>query len=228
MPDPTAPARPGRYHHGDLRQALIDEALAMIGESGLEALTIRALARRVGVSHAAPAHHFASKADLIGVLAAEGFRRLADAMERAAAEVDTPVERLLAIGQGYLRFARDNPSHFRVIFQHDADTSDAIKLADAESRAYNVLRETCAEALASRGRPPGEPELQALTATAWGLVHGLATLWLDGPMRCTPDGTSIDLELLGSVSGGLFGQMLEAHLAHGKPLPDPGQDSLRR
>ena len=168
--DPTA-ARP--YHHGNLRRALLDNALAMIEERGPAALSLRALARRLGVSHAAPTHHFPDKAALLTAIAADGYTLLAETLEQAnAAPARDP---FLELGVAYVRFAVDHPAHFAVMsaptLYHPADP----EAAAARDRAARLL-------YAGAGRlAPGSR--RAVGLAGWCLMHGLATLWLAGNLR---------------------------------------------
>ena len=110
-------ARQRSYHHGDLRQALIDTGLDMLEEQGLEGLTLRKLAARVGVSHAAPEHHFPTLRHLLTAFAVEGFRLFAASMREAmVAAPGDPAEQLRAASRGYLNFARARPHLFRLMF----------------------------------------------------------------------------------------------------------------
>jgi AcrR family transcriptional regulator len=176
----TAAARP--YHHGNLHRALLDEALAMIEESGPAALSLRALARRLGVSHAAPTHHFADKAALLTAIAAEGYAQLADALEAAAAPAGEATASsasgagaFLELGVAYVRFAVDHPAHFAVMSAPTLYHPDEPEAAAAGRRAARLL-------YAGAGRlAPGSP--RAVGLAGWCLMHGLATLWLAGNLR---------------------------------------------
>ena len=95
------------YHHGDLREALIKAGLTILEKDGVEALTLRACARKAGVSHAAPQHHFAGIDDLLAEIAATGFEDFVESLDQAAAHATSPVEKLKAMGQGYVAFAGD-------------------------------------------------------------------------------------------------------------------------
>lgn len=169
------------YHHGDLRRALVDAALELLDEAGLEALSTRALARRLGVSHAAPAHHFADKEALLGAVAREAFQRFTAVLEEAGAEED-PRRRVLGIGRAYVRFAAEHPARFRVMFgRGEAGRGGAIEDSVAEAlECYGVLRRAVAALL---GVELAHPSVDELSFTAWSLVHGLATLWTDGTAR---------------------------------------------
>src|SRR5262249_53402920 len=118
MPKSASPRTAKRtYHHGDLRRALSEAAWRIVRKDGLEALTLREVARRVGVTHAAPYHHFASRDALLDVLAEEAFSALDVAMQKAMGDLDDPQERLRAIGRAYIDHARAHPEHAQVMFR---------------------------------------------------------------------------------------------------------------
>lgn len=167
-----------RYHHGDLRSALVSTALRIVEEEGVEALTLRDLARRLGVSHAAPAHHFPDRASLLVALAGEGFLRLAEALAKGAAAAGRGRgARLLAAGRAYVAFALDDPGSFRVMFgPHVAGLPRApAPVGRAAEDGYRVLAEAVEELVG-----PGDPRAAPLTFAAWSLLHGACTLFLDG------------------------------------------------
>src|SRR5215469_1714316 len=111
--DPNKP-----YHHGHLRRALLDAALYVLTEEGLAGLTLRAVARRAGVSEAAPYHHFASKAALVEALVVETLQQLAQALqEEAQATARTPLDRLVAVGEAYVRFALGHRAGFQILYR---------------------------------------------------------------------------------------------------------------
>ncbi len=189
-PSPPSPKPAGRYHHGDLRRALLDTALLVVEEQGVDALSLRDLARRLGVSHAAPDHHFPDRLSLLVALAAEGYERLTAEMQAAVAGVAPGAARLVAVGEGYLRFALEHPSHTQIMFGPEVARLSPWprELREPGERARRVLD---AEVEALAGLPPrahGAPrhpfvELHAFSA--WALVHGAARLWIDGPMRAS-------------------------------------------
>jgi AcrR family transcriptional regulator len=163
------------YHHGSLRRAMIDAAIKTIAERGIDALNLRQLAARAGVSAGAPYHHFASRDELLTAIAAEGFERLA--ADLAAAQDAAPSDldaRLEALGQAYIRFAIADPGSFRVMFHGDAAASGPTAPG---LRAFRLLRD-CIVACQEAGlAPPSDPE--PLVLTAWSAVHGFAMLWVD-------------------------------------------------
>ena len=162
------------YHHGNLRRALLDAAIAAIEETGPTGWSLRDLARRAGVSHAAPVHHFGDKAGLTTALAAEGYALFADALATVAGEFSE-------VGVAYVRFALSHRAHFAVMFQPELYRADDPDLAAARDRAKEVLT-TGAGALSSD---------RALAIAAWSAAHGFAHLWLSGAL--THDGDPEDL-----------------------------------
>jgi AcrR family transcriptional regulator len=161
------------YHHGDLRPALLDAAVALIGEVGLPALSLRECARRAGVSHAAPYRHFADKEALLLAIAEQGFEWLADAAEAAMAKRTAPDERLDAYGVAYVRFAAEHPVHHRVMFS--ASLGVTAKEHAGDDRAFDLLLAAARDVVGDSGADPLEAAL-----AAWSLPHGLTMLILDG------------------------------------------------
>jgi AcrR family transcriptional regulator len=160
-------ARP--YHHGDLRRVLLDTAIEAITQAGPAAVSLRDLARRAGVSHAAPAYHFGDKAGLLTAIAADGFRRLAATLREAYASTGS----FLEVGVAYVRFAVTNRAHFEVMFRPELYRRHDPELMAARQASRALLYGPIAG-----GTDPGPEDLRVAVA-AWSLVHGLATLWLD-------------------------------------------------
>jgi AcrR family transcriptional regulator len=185
-----APKPTGRYHHGDLRRALLDAALRLVEEQGVEALSLRELSRRLGVSHAAPGHHFPDRLALLVALAAEGFERLAASMEAAAEGRPPGAAQLAAAGEAYVRFGLDHPAHLQIMFGPEVGGMRVRppELRAPSERARAVL-DGAIEALAGiPARGPGAPRdtfLEVHTFTAWALLHGATRLWIDGPLRAS-------------------------------------------
>lgn len=160
-----------RYHHGNLRQALLDEAEKLLSRRGAGALTLREVAKAADVSHGAPYHHFASRETLLAALGERGFDALAGAMQ--ATRGRTAGERLLAICEAYVSFAAKHPAVFRLMFGPLlAHKRKYPELKRAAERAFHLLLE------ASREVSPAEPLDLALAG--WSLAHGLAYLSIDG------------------------------------------------
>ena len=138
--DKAAPKKVS-YHHGSLRDALIRSAREILESEGYEALTLRAAARRAGVSQAAPYNHFADKAALLAAIAALGFKEFAAAMRREMSAAEDPQARLNATGIAYVAFATSNPGLFKLMFGSSVlQTSGDADLDAARISAYEVLR----------------------------------------------------------------------------------------
>ncbi|WP_030690314.1 TetR/AcrR family transcriptional regulator [Streptomyces globisporus] len=155
------------YHHGDLRQAVLAAALDVIAAEGPGALSLRDLARRAGVSHAAPAHHFKDRTGLLTAIATEGYGLLAAALADPAHGSPTLRER----GVRYVRFALTHPAHFQVMFQPELLRADDPDLLAARERASAELRAGVADL-------PDVPDARQAGIAAWSLAHGFATLLL--------------------------------------------------
>lgn len=166
----------GPYHHGDLRRALVEAAVDLMTREGVDALTLRATARRAGVSPAAPYRHFADKQALLAAVAEEGFRAMVEEMRRASGEHEAePLTALRAVGLAYVAFAIRHPSHFRVMFGREvADRSAYRDLGEAARAAFELLAEAVAQCQRSGLVREGDP--RALAVSAWAMVHGLADL----------------------------------------------------
>ncbi|MDN3293112.1 TetR/AcrR family transcriptional regulator [Streptomyces ficellus] len=176
------------YHHGDLRRAVLTAALDVIRTDGPAALSLRGLARRAGVSHAAPAHHFKDRAGLLTAIATEGFDLLASTLADAAGLRDAGVR--------YVRFATDHPAHFQVMFQPDLHHPTDPALAEAKSRAGDRLREAVAEAVDT-------DDARLAGIAAWSLAHGFATLFLTHNLT-DPVGDRAPEDVFSSLTGLLF------------------------
>jgi AcrR family transcriptional regulator len=178
---PPAPGKSDGYHHGDLRAALLKAAEEIIRDSGLESLTLRACARKAGVSHGAPAHHFGNVTGLLTELAAEGFERLAKAMEPE--RVKNADDDLEASGLGYIQFAMKWPEHFRVMWRSELLDQRSPRLRLARERAEQILRDALMHANKRWPKPLSDNELTARFQVAWCCVHGYASLWVEGSRR---------------------------------------------
>jgi AcrR family transcriptional regulator len=180
---PAAEPRP--YHHGDLRQALIDAALVLVTEEQNWSFSLREVARRAGVSHNAPYNHFPEKRDLLGAVAAVGFEMLRGRMLKAIAKIRAADRELTAVAQAYVGFAVENPALFRLLFGPalvggDGTRPDLAQTAGAEAKA--VL-----EGILLRGTRSGlfavaledQVALEMATVSCRSAVHGLAMLVID-------------------------------------------------
>ena len=175
----TPARRATRYHHGDLRRALIDTALAMVTEEGAWNFTLREVARRAGVSHAAPYNHFEEKSALLAEVAALGFESLRRTMETAARRHPRSARQAFAgIADAYVRFGVDHPAHYRLMFGAElAEKARYPALQAASDAAFAVLT-----GVLERGQSSGQVRREAVrdqALAAWSLVHGLTTLFID-------------------------------------------------
>jgi AcrR family transcriptional regulator len=198
------------YHHGDLRRTLLDASLALVEESGLGALSLREVARKAGVSHNAPYHHFPDRGSLLTAIAEEGFALLAAECQRArAAAPDNARARLEACGMGYVTFALRAPAHFRVMFRPELSCADGKSvLFQAAVPAFDTVVGGVLECQAAGLAPPGDP--MPLVLTCWSAVHGLASLWLDGPLAQDPRGFGKDPMKLATMVSSTIGTLMAA------------------
>ena len=166
------------YHHGNLREALLARAAEVIAERGIEALSLRGLARDLGVSHAAPSAHFSDRRALLCELAKEGFRRSVESMHAGAdAAGPDPVARYRALGRAYVQFARDNPSYFRAINHPEVQALGDGALRAVRAAWVETLREGVEAAQAAGWHPEidGETLLAFSCAGAMGAAQLLSS-----------------------------------------------------
>jgi AcrR family transcriptional regulator len=175
MPDTTD--RP--YHHGDLRRALIETAMGMLHEDKGWQFTLREVARRAGVSHAAPYKHFPDKAALLAEMALLGFDRLRQATMTAKSRRPKSLrDEFFAIGRAYVQFGVSNPSLYRLMFSADADGAADVHLNERALAAFGVLIE-----LLKRGQTEGilrKRDVRGQAAACWAQMHGITMLTIDG------------------------------------------------
>ena len=162
------------YHHGQLKQTLVDAAIALIAEVGTHAFTLREVARRAGVSHNAPYRHYRDRDELLAVVAMQGFQRLTAAMQRSAARGSDSLERLRFCGRGYVDFALRWPQHFYVMFDLPSSREKYPEYASAGQEAFNTLLTFIVACQEAGSLPDKDPRQLALTA--WSMVHGIAKL----------------------------------------------------
>jgi AcrR family transcriptional regulator len=200
------------YHHGDLPAALLGAVQSAVADCGVSGVSMRDVARRAGVSHSAPAHHFGSKAGLLTAFATAGYQLLASSVneEVAAADARDGAAELAALGRGYVRFAISHPAHFEVMFRTDALDRSSPGFVRASDAAYGLLT-AAIERCRAGGRLHGRsPELVAVSA--WSIVHGLSVLWICG--RLSERVAERDPGRLAAAVSGLF---VEAVLAPSVP-----------
>lgn len=171
------------YHHGNLKQALVDAALEILYADGATAMTLRAVARRAGVTQAAPYHHFVDRDALMAAVAEAGFSQLLAALDAIRSDgAANPRRAMQDLAVVYVRFALQHPAHYRLMFGNAlAERSPYPEVGrwvlELRKQIADVIIALQARGLARRGEP-GD-----LALTVWSLVHGLAMLMIDGQMR---------------------------------------------
>ena len=181
------------YHHGDLRAALVDAAIDLLEESDDTELSLRAVARRAGVSPAAPYRHYADREALVSAVAAVGYRELSERLAAAHPSPSTP-EQLADVAIAYVQFALDRPALFRIMFTEPCDRDDDERVAATAAVSGYV------QAIVERTFPQAEAE--ALATAIWALVHGLALLHLDGKLDAHD--TTVVAERISAAIDALF------------------------
>lgn len=192
---PLATRADVRYHHGDLRKALLDAARALLEERGPAALSLREIARRVGVSAPSAYHHFASLDAIAVALAEQGFTELTDQLEAAPANAEG---QLAPTGHAYIAFARANPGLYRLMF------GEGFRDASRGSQAVRALRDRAYERVIAglRNRLPAD-ELAIAALFLWSLAHGLALLMIDGQVDAGADAEAMIRSVLRLAGVGL-------------------------
>lgn len=198
-----ASQKPGgtSYHHGNLRRSLAEAAEAILEEEGLDALSLRAVARRAGVSQAAPYHHFADKDALLGSVAGYGFQKLRDAMSEAAKPCADPLGGLQNFGLAYIRFAQKHTALFRLMFTRGT----VIPAPEEATPQDGVVDDLTIEGICKATGCTRE-QAKRINLLLWSCVHGLTMLWLDNQLGA-PD--SIDLEQKTREITDLLGPVLQ-------------------
>ena len=193
------PNRPDGYHHGSLREALLQAAERILERDGINGLTLRAAAREAGVSHAAPKNHFGDLSGLLSELAAVGFERFVATLQAGVRDGDSRDARMAAIGRGYVAFARAYPSLFLLMFRSERLDVNRPALRAAIDASAGVLSGAIGESRGEKVESTLTLPQAASIAAAWSLVHGFAMLLLDGRLKGLlsrlPPGTDADVLL---------------------------------
>lgn len=165
----------------DLRRVILDASLDLVAAEGLAALSMREVARRAGVSHQAPYHHFKDRGAILSALAAEGYERSQAAMRKAAAKAATAPERFEAAGRSYIVWALENPALFKIMHQSELAPIEQHPQALAiAQQTFELVVGLAADAAAERG---SDVDASALAVTAWATVHGAAMLLLENRLQ---------------------------------------------
>lgn len=180
-----APAKPERYHHGDLRRALVEETVRLIEEQDVGAVSLREVARRIGVTRGAPYHHFPDKAELLAAVAEDGFRALHAAVQESLSHVSgqSPAEWIAAAARAYITFATTHAAHYRAMFLpefRERERFPSLHVAGGEALEALV-------ALVSAARPGEDVAAsRALAVACWSSWHGYAMLANNGVLSSNP------------------------------------------
>ncbi len=193
---------PKPYHHGNLREALIEAAIEILHESGVGDLSLRATAARAGVSRMAPTHHFGGKDGLLGAVAARAYENFAATMQSEFDRAEENAhEKMRAICKGYLMFARNEPALFDLILSDETRFQWTDELTISSAKSYEVLRSTCAMFKPSKHGP------EITETLIWSLIHGYAAL-----SRRTPVSQEFDFREI-------FAMLDELHLTPKGQVP---------
>lgn len=187
--------RTDRYHHGNLRQTLMNNCLKLIEDKGVSGFTLREVARISGVSPAAPYHHFRNRTELLAAVAVMGFKMLDEAQRKASEQFDNPGHRLKALGKSYVMFAVNHKVYFHVMFRANPEPlRENDQVMNAAKQALRHLENTIRE-LHPETDEDNSRHIQVAVLACWSMVHGLASLWMDGPLRAMETG-KLDIEEL--------------------------------
>lgn len=173
------------YHHGDLPRQLLDHAAAMAAEIGPEAITLRELARRTGVTHSAPVHHFGTRQGLLTALAIEGFAALNQALS-------THNDDIYEMGVAYVTWALAHEGHYAVMWQPRLLSKSSDELKFERERAWRLLSTTV---VGNAAADPDEDAVKADAYAAFAIVHGLASIWLSGALPSPADPIALTREI---------------------------------
>ena len=173
------------YHHGDLKNALIKAGVDILAKDGVEGLSLRKVAQKVGVSHTAPYAHFADKQALIAAISTEGFRLLYEQLVAIRGKYrSAPAHQLVEAAWAYVRFAQDHPAHFRVAFssavEHEKEYPALVEMTRKSFGEVVGIVEACQVSALLRPGP-----VDVLAVSVWSIVHGFASLLIEGQISHT-------------------------------------------
>ncbi|WPO74890.1 MULTISPECIES: TetR/AcrR family transcriptional regulator [unclassified Streptomyces] len=179
-------AKPDEPQDAGLRARLVDVGVELLAAEGVQALALREIARRAGVSHGAPRRYFPTHVELLSAIARRGFAALAAEVERATAEGDART-RLKALSRAYLGFAADHRGMFELMFRHDLLESDGLGLRETSLPLFDVLVGLVAEA-----RPASGAGARITAGSLWANLHGIAQLWGWGSLRLASGAADVE------------------------------------
>ncbi len=172
------------YHHGDLKNALIQAGIEILSKEGMQALTLRNVAKKAGVSHAAPYAHFTDKQALIAAIATEGYKKLYQQLAAAQNSQPDPADCLFAVAQAYIQFALDEPAHFKITFAGVVEAEQNYPdYVEQSKRSFALVVAVVIDCQNQNRVAPGDPELIAVSM--WACIHGFVQLWLGNQLPGT-------------------------------------------
>jgi AcrR family transcriptional regulator len=193
------------YHHGDLRAAMLKAALEELAEHGVEGFTLRGCARRAGVSHAAPAHHFGDVRGLLTAVAIEAYSKLAAGLRREVVKAERgSADHLIAVAMAYVRFAIASTSEFELMFRRERLNATDGELVAASSGAFGQAAEAVG-AFYSIADPMADPIGARRVVKLWSLAHGFASLLLAGQLGPSSKASAVTAALLPDMVREAFG-----------------------
>lgn len=187
----------------EAKKRLLEESVRLIAETGLADFSFREMARRAGVSHQAPYHHFSNREGILVAIAHEGFLRLDARLVEAGGAAASPGERLRAVIRAYMRFAADNPVHFRIMFRPElAPLAEHPEARAAAALSFQRLADAVAACHPAAWRD--DPRFLEVVNALWAAAHGVATLLLDGPVQA--NSPQMSLEAFVETAATLYGE----------------------
>ena len=182
----------------DVERRLVAAGVELVAEAGSDAVSLREIARRAGVSHGAPRRYFPTHQALLGAIAREGYRKLGTVVEETIGGSESGAEpraAIMALGKRYLEFARDEPGMYALMFRHDLLTGNGIGLREASTQLFGVLVGMLKRA--------GRPDPAGTAAALWAALHGIAQLWQWGSLQVASGATDPDPILAAAVDAHL-------------------------
>ena len=172
------------YHHGDLKNALIWAGIEILSKEGMQALSLRNVAKKAGVSHAAPYAHFADKQALIAAIATEGYKKLYQRLVAVQGNQNDPLARLIEIAQAYVQFAIDEPDHFKITFSGVVEAEkDHPEYVEQSKRCFALVVAAVADCQKKEVLPRSDSQL--VTVSLWACIHGFVQLVLANQLPST-------------------------------------------